>query len=496
MVLECVSHFATCGSLFYHCSICNFTLDPVCATKPTFINHPKRHEHTLYYFTRKSKLMCVVCGEDYKYFIFVCLHCDFIVHKKCIYLPQVIKISLHKHRLSFASSLSFREWACGVCRKDIDTKYGAYTCMTKGCIYGVHTNCATSRTRGIIWDIKELEGEPEEDDENIKPPFEEIRDGIILHFSHPKHLMRLDEDVKRWCGEEKYCQACILPLYDGKSYTCVKCDYVFHEACAYLPRVKQHALHAHLLTLEPSFTQIKQCQYCNVKSCGFKYVCYNVDGNKFSLDVRCASISEPYDHHLHMHPLLFNSSTDTCSICGNLRETLTCDRCGFLLCFRCAGFPYKVRYLNDEHLLTFSYRGFSYVDYMSSSDISEGSYEEDAKGDFSCDLCEEEIILRGDSRSGFYRCEKCEVALHVKCCFGEDLYMNPGSRVTVQGEEFNIVKNSAFTRPICMGCQGRCKYKMMFIAVLLEIYIVQSNTFIMSPRRRRSFDLDMCSASE
>lgn len=33
--------------------------------------------------------------------------------------------------------------------------------------------------------------------------------------------MRLEEDVKIWYGEEKYCQACILPLYDGKDYTCM-----------------------------------------------------------------------------------------------------------------------------------------------------------------------------------------------------------------------------------------------------------------------------------
>ncbi|XP_010490807.1 PREDICTED: uncharacterized protein LOC104768502 [Camelina sativa] len=402
--------------------------------------------------------MCDVCrGDDNEYFIFVCLLCDFMVHRRCIYLPQVIKISRHKHRLSFAFSLSFGEiMACGVCRKIIAENYGVYTCLRNDCIYGVHTQCATSGLLlGAIWDGKELEGEPEEEDEeSIKPSFEEISNGIILHFSHPEHPMRLDEDIKLWHDGEKYCQACIAPLYDGKAYICMKCDYVLHEECACLPRVKQHAFHAHLLHLEPCRNQIRTCQCCWVKSCGFKYVCYNTnihDCDGFVLDVRCASISEPYNHHPHRHPLFFNSSRGGCSICqGSLTISLTCDECRLFLCLGCATFPYKVRYKNHEHLLTFSYKELNFGDeyWFGNTD-----------GVYSCDLCEEAIVP-----SRFYRCEECEVALHIECLLGKDLYMNPGSRFTLcNGKEFNIVENNALTRPICTGCGKRCKYRMMFI---------------------------------
>lgn len=245
--LQCCICHSTYVGLVYYCSICNFNLDPICATKPPFINYPKRHEHTLYYFHRKS-LICDVCAlDDNESLIFVCLHCGFGVHERCIYLPNVIKIARHKHRLSFASSLSSGNWSCGVCRQKVDENYGAYSCMTNDCIYVVHSRCATKQD---IWDGKDLEGEPEEVNESIEPPFEEISDETIIHFSHLEHPMRLVEDVNIWHDEKKTCQACILPRYDGKVYTCMhmECDYVLHEECAHFPRVKQHAyMPIHLL---------------------------------------------------------------------------------------------------------------------------------------------------------------------------------------------------------------------------------------------------------
>ncbi|WZZ61153.1 hypothetical protein YC2023_061260 [Brassica napus] len=75
------------------------------------------------------------------------------VHKECIYLPCIIRISRHEHRVSFYSSLTPEKWDCGVCRKSIDTNYGRYTCV-KGCSYGVHPICATHTTENI----KDTEG--------------------------------------------------------------------------------------------------------------------------------------------------------------------------------------------------------------------------------------------------------------------------------------------------------------------------------------------------
>ncbi|XP_010435718.1 PREDICTED: uncharacterized protein LOC104719481 [Camelina sativa] len=368
---------------------------------------------------------------------------------RCIYLPNVIKIARHKHRVSLASSLLSRNWSCGVCHQKIDENYGAYSCMKNDCNYVAHSSCAT---RQDIWDGKDLEGEPEEVNESIEPPVEEISDGTILHFSHLEHPMRLVEDVNKWYDEKEICQACILPPYDGKVYTCMRmeCGYVLHEECAYFPRVKQHPLHAHSLTLEPYGTQmIRKCHCCNTYSLGFKYVCHNTDGDDegFSLDVRCALISEPYDYHSHMHPLFLTDSVIVCFIChlGHLRGALKCDECNFSLCFSCATLPYKVRYKNDEHLLTFL-------------------YGKAANGVYWCDLCERTInpvTTKITGFRGFYRCNECEVTLHTTCLLGVDMYMNHGSKVTVNKEEFSIVRNTTLTRPICKKCRRRCKYRVI-----------------------------------
>lgn len=94
--LGCQTCITQPGYLIYKCSICSFRIDPICATKPPFINHKKTHEHTLYFLPRKfDDLICDICGEDHKDLFFVCLQCDFFVHKWCIYLPHIIKICRH-----------------------------------------------------------------------------------------------------------------------------------------------------------------------------------------------------------------------------------------------------------------------------------------------------------------------------------------------------------------------------------------------------------------
>lgn len=42
-----------------------------------------------------------------------------------------------------------------------------------------------------MWDGVELQGIPEEE---VIPPFEEVGDNLIKHFSHKKHILRLESD--------------------------------------------------------------------------------------------------------------------------------------------------------------------------------------------------------------------------------------------------------------------------------------------------------------
>ncbi|CAL9228772.1 unnamed protein product, partial [Arabidopsis halleri] len=274
---QCCSCRRSRRQLFYYCSICDFSLDPVCVGKPTslIIDNPKRHKHTLHYFPRISALVCDVCGlEGHIDYLYVCLLCDFIVHKRCVYFPFVIKVSRHNHRLGFTYKLPYEKSTdCGVCHTKIKENFGEYSCTKEGCIYAVHSRCAMQRN---VSDGKELEGEPEEVYEDTKM-FEEKGDGIIQHSTHPSHPLRLEN---KFHDESKHCQACRLPSYDdhgGNVYRCMQCDdFILHESCAYLPRVKQFMLHVHPLILRPSAysTGFGRCWKCHRRySCGFEYAC-------------------------------------------------------------------------------------------------------------------------------------------------------------------------------------------------------------------------------
>ncbi|WZZ50087.1 hypothetical protein YC2023_050194 [Brassica napus] len=159
-------------------------LDPVCATKPSFMNYHKRHEHTLYHFPRKADLICDVCG---------------VVDSNAL---QV---------------------------------------------------CNSER----LWDEKELEEEPEEEYENLNS-FEVISAGIIQHFSHSHH-MKFEKTTTDIMYDER-CHACVLPFYGGDIYKCMKskCDFVLHEACANLPRTKQHITHPYPFILQTMFNVRKR----------------------------------------------------------------------------------------------------------------------------------------------------------------------------------------------------------------------------------------------
>ncbi|XP_013590879.1 PREDICTED: uncharacterized protein LOC106299315 [Brassica oleracea var. oleracea] len=429
--------------LSYYCLICDFSLHVTCSRNltPLAIDNPKRHKHTLHYFPRRLALACDVCAlvEDSDH-LYACLLCDFFVHKSCMDLPFVIKVSRHNHRLAFAPSSPFKASAdCRVCYEKIDINYGEYSCV-KGCVYAMHSRCALRRD---VSDGKELEGEPEETYENTKL-FEDKGDGVILHQGHPCHQIKLE---KQFHDENKHCQACMLPFYgDGNVYRCMQsCDFILHESCAYLPRVKQFMLHVHPLILELAYTtSCFMCRKCDRNSCGFAYVC-PIEGCDWKLDTLCASICEPFNHYSHPHPLFITCGEYTsmlCSICQSWQEQpLDCVECSFVLCFRCATLPHKLSYKHDEHLLVFSYKEYA--------DDDELCW---------CEICEKDVI----PQQGLYACNECEVTLHVDCLLGRDLHMKSGQTVVTSNKEMiHYLPNTYPTRPICKTCGRHCPYKIM-----------------------------------
>ncbi|EOA22397.1 hypothetical protein CARUB_v10003032mg [Capsella rubella] len=443
---KCCSCISARGNMFYYCSICDFMIHHACARNPTplTIDNPKRHKHTLHYFPRKSGLVCDVCAlVDDSSYLYICLPCDFAVHKRCVHLPYVIKVSRHGHRLTFTPKLIFKELTktdCGVCHAKINENYGAYRCKV-GCVYTVHSRCAM---QSDVCDGVELEGEPEETYENINTKmFELIRGGIMQHLTHPGHELRIEQ---KFHDESKHCQACRLTTYDECDvYRCLQCeDFILHKSCAYMPRIKQFMLHVHPLFLEHMYTtDWFRCRKCHRYSCGFAYACGRRGWchSHFSwiLDTLCASICEPFNHHSHPHPLFITCGEDEskiCSICQSAeRQPLNCVKCDFVLCFHCATLPHKARYAHDEHLLIFSYE-------------EDGNYEF-----YMCEICEEDV----NPKNGLYACSECEVRLHIECLLGKDPYITPGSYL---GGITNVLPNTCSTRPICKTCKRRCLYKI------------------------------------
>ncbi|AEE82186.1 DC1 [Arabidopsis suecica] len=208
-------------NIFYYCSACEFAVNFACVQKPPELSmhHPKWHEHTLALFPTQTPFPCSICALTHSSGPFytssgpfyTCPPCDFVIHQKCFSLPRVIRISRHPHRISFTPSFDPEKyWSCGVCRRKIENDYGCYSCVKDGCSYAAHSKCATQTN---VWDGKELEGEPEEDMDEEVESFVTISDGIIQHFSHEHHHMRLDVNTDRDYDENKLCQACTTPIY-------------------------------------------------------------------------------------------------------------------------------------------------------------------------------------------------------------------------------------------------------------------------------------------
>ncbi|XP_020869742.1 LOW QUALITY PROTEIN: uncharacterized protein LOC110225149 [Arabidopsis lyrata subsp. lyrata] len=456
--LKCKCCASPLEKLYYHCSICKFNLNLTCSMRPppTTISHLKCHEHTLTLFLMRIHWPCDVCGfllnKDTDDLVYACLPCSLMVHRSCIYLPRVIKITRHPHRLSLTSSLQPGDFSCGVCRQTVDVNCGQYSC-DKGCQYAIHSKCATWRD---VWDGIDLDGVPEEPEEYIEPPFLKIDEETIQHFSHHEHYMKLH--VKKTITEkDKFCEACTLPvMISQRFYGCVECDFVLDEACASLPRKIYNPLHKHPLTLHvfptvdtytdpnmPITKTLFNCDGCFRYGCGFLYRCHEKGCEEFLLDVRCASLPDPLIHCCHPHDLFFNLTTGTCIGCDSAECSsyfLECIECNSFLGIRCATLPTEAHYKHDRHPLTLCY-----------------GEEDTTNGQYWCEKCESKL----HPWRWFYTCDSCKITLHVTCLLGEDIYMKPNF-VSVDDDQFEIARNDGNSRLLCSYCNLRCAQTLVF----------------------------------
>ncbi|XP_019056697.1 PREDICTED: uncharacterized protein LOC104803121 [Tarenaya hassleriana] len=263
------------------------------------------------------------------------------------------------------------------------------------------------------------------------------------------HHLKLNEyDGTGFNGSEHY-KICAIPIRNhiGNIYKCTQwnCNFILHETCAYLPRKMWYMLHPHLLELQACGTGSEICDVCARKFCGFVYTCNEMDC-RFEIDVSCASVSEPFIHTSHPHPLFCTSTSmdeKACSGCKRReiynRKKMECIECDFALCLRCISLPSKVRYKQDRHPL-----------------VLESGGEEAKDGSWWCKICEGKLNLGEEL---YYTCEICRVTIHLHCILGKDPLMMPGRYL---GEGFEVEANSSCFRPFSFQCGRRCPSPVCF----------------------------------
>ncbi|CAH2066280.1 unnamed protein product [Thlaspi arvense] len=428
------------AGLFYHCSSCNFTLDWRCALEPPpqSLLDLKAHDHQLTLLPRLFSFTCNACGLKGYRSPYMCVQCDFMIHQDCLGFPRIININRHDHRVSRVSLLGVVKSVCGVCRRKVDWTCGGFSCH-KCPGYVVHSKCAT---RNDVWNGKELEGVPEEE-EDIEP-YVVIDDNTIHHFSHKEHYLRLHHANGILYEENKRCNACIHLIGLKSFYGCIDCDFTLHKSCAEFPKKRWHVLHNERLTLVTSKIGFFWCDACHRISNGIRYM----HGDK-KFDVMCSSVSEPFVHQSHPDHPLYYVPTNEDIVCINgcnrsgVAKVLRCieDDCEFVLCFECATLPQVVKHRIDNHPLTLC-------------------YGEEASGKYWCDICEKET----NPKTWFYTCKDNRASLHTECVLGDTTWLMPGSTLKYFEISFEVVLNKSVSRPLCRGCKSHCMY-----AIILKV---------------------------
>ncbi|CAN6824058.1 unnamed protein product, partial [Brassica oleracea] len=381
------------------------------------ITYPKIHEHSLTYIRRKLSVGCDACEfftpDDID--MFGCLQCDFFVHRSCIFVPRVIKLTRHSHYLSHVFHILDDEATCGVCQGRFSSGYGGYACIDKTCDYVLHSTCATYTK---VWDGIDVEGEE----------LEEAKDDVMKNVgSYVKHVSILLPWVLSWVARNA-----VLPS--------TKNVLAFHWRWI----IRYIAIGFRMNINEGVFT----CSVCKQYTSGFiMYQCCQKD----------CGFTEPFKHSTHKCPLYLRLEDNTKSnLCCGCREdststVATCTTCeDYYLDFKCLNLPPVVRFKYDTHPL------YLYID---TEHYKKQLLESERPPPYSwCDVCEEEI----HENLLFYVCFDSRTTLHVKCILGRYPYMKPGHTIKEKDVEIQIASNSGACRPKCRLCRSHCRNKLVF----------------------------------
>ncbi|KAD1248154.1 hypothetical protein E3N88_43103 [Mikania micrantha] len=440
----------------YHCHICKFSIDIICATlSEQKMDHPS-HPHQLQRYFNRMITSCYACGDEHSGTFFHCTICSwFRIHLDCCLLPVKLLIQKftnwsfsHSHMLTLSYSFPFIELKakfiprCRVCNEGFACRRWLYRCDR--CRYYAHVNCATLRKDAFMSYLtyadlgKTYKNFKDDDHPNlIRCPFPVESFNLLMHHfinkgklpikrkiygdmsshKHPlvlfdsqesllKKSVSLHDPVKR---VQLLCDGCVRPITDIPFYKCSQhsCDFVLHEWCTRLPyKIQDHHDHPeHTLILLPmaptNFLGVFRCEICGLRCNGFAYGCWQCE---YYVDVNCGFLPDAITHAAHPNHLLqrFKPSARElrkgCKACFCATERIGyyCPSCDFFLHNYCALLlPGTIRHKYDKHPLSLRYQP-----------------AENHASEYFCEICEDEV---DPIYNWFYHCSSCASSMHTAC---------------------------------------------------------------------------------
>ncbi|GAA0183237.1 hypothetical protein LIER_30690 [Lithospermum erythrorhizon] len=328
----------------YHCAICKFDLDFICAfpdgSKQNHVCHPD-HPLTCEKIVKRADrgVVCAACQEDILTEHYSCGECNFFIHKLCVERPLEFTHSFHPfHPVRLVPKNPYDEifGKCGVCK--MRAEGFIYHCTV--CQFFLCFACA-------------------------------FPDGSKLrHVCHMVHNLTYEKVMKR-ADKEVVCAACVEEISGplANYYSCRKCNFFLHQLCFQRPLEVQSPLHhcpinpnstLRLLPEVPLFSINRLCNRCQKAPKGFVYHCRDCE---FQLDFKCAfpkqeNIMQRFvDVHDHPLMLLQRPAKFSCDLCssegeGNdvVDESYVCSipTCNFWIHKWCAFTTLTQRY-KDHH---------------------------------------------------------------------------------------------------------------------------------------------------
>ncbi|KAF8049345.1 hypothetical protein N665_2233s0004 [Sinapis alba] len=275
-----------------------FCLDLPCAERlpPLTVANPKGHHHSLLFLPRPLLVPCDACGlVDVREPSYACFQCNYMAHQSCIDLPRVIKITRHPHRLHYIPYRSPLSFSCRICYKDVDIKYGQYSCNQEDCSYVVHSRCAMHVN---VWDGTDLEWQPEDSNEEDIASFKNLGNGVIDHFGH-EHLLELKKHDGVGDTDKQ--------SSTGFRYRCSKEGCSFFSADVRCISVKECFIHkshddGHPVFLSTSYSgeDVILCKGCKKRCLGSHLHCAVCE---YALCYPCATIPDELHYEYDKHPL-------------------------------------------------------------------------------------------------------------------------------------------------------------------------------------------------